>query len=240
MVTIYITKFDNGTYSDPCVFNVADLITLREKFNIYGNLSGTLPINTQQNNFLYLPLKISLDQSIYLVKLHSVNLKIFNQSNDNTINLLSNSTLNDNPNANGNDDNIGFIVTNDTNPNNENNSSDDILINEWLQYHQDKTRFTFPLYKKLLSEHISVLPGSRFGCRYVGYPGDPLKYHSQYLIHTPIDYHKDKLDLLSLISTARLGTVVKKSQVISGCISNNGSDNEVEVKLFTLEWCGFG
>lgn len=238
MAQIEVIKFPDGSFSCPLVFSLEDIVALREKHGIYGILSGTLPVNTQQNNFLYVPLRLTLDEAYFLVKNGLVNLYVrSNDANTNDDVLLANKSYK--PTTENN-----FVPTPNV-INKQNGNINDTLTEEWLLKNSESVKFSYPMYMKLRSQNITVLPGSRFGCKYVGYPGDPLRYHSQLIIHEPLDYHQDKLDLLNIISNTRLGTVVKKTHVISGCINADRKETDDsnpinDVKQFTIEWCGFG
>lgn len=50
----------------PMIFNIDDILKLR-KLGICGILSGTLPTATQQNIFLSIPLKLMVEETIWLV-----------------------------------------------------------------------------------------------------------------------------------------------------------------------------
>ncbi|XP_041466764.1 tRNA-splicing endonuclease subunit Sen34-like [Lytechinus variegatus] len=72
--------------------------------------------------------------------------------------------------------------------------------------------------------------GTKFGGDFLVYPGDPLLFHS-YFIVVCIPYHK-QLTPLELISHGRLGTFVKKAVVL--CSVNN----QKEVVCTSLQWAG--
>lgn len=57
---------DDGSTVCPMIFNVDDILKLR-KLGICGILSGTLPTATQQNIFLSIPLKLMVEETIWLV-----------------------------------------------------------------------------------------------------------------------------------------------------------------------------
>ena len=73
---------------------------------------------------------------------------------------------------------------------------------------------SYALFKYLYERSYVLSPGLRFGCRFLVYPGDPLRYHSHFLANS-YDWDQE-IDLLDIISGGRLGTGVKKSFLISG------------------------
>lgn len=85
-----------------------------------------------------------------------------------------------------------------------------------------------------------MAPGLRFGCQYVAYPGDPLRFHSHFLCNGM--QWDEEFDLLHLIGGGRLGTGVKKGYLIGGRdeSSHESKDGEEEsdARAFCIEWGG--
>ena len=113
---------------------------------------------------------------------------------------------------------------------------------------------SYPLFTHLHSKNYFLSPGLRFGCQYMAYPGDPLRYHSHFLANG-VDWDEE-FDLLDLVGGGRLGTGVKKSFVIGG-LERDDCDNKKEeeakeddscvdptvgrerkVRAFSVEWAG--
>jgi tRNA-splicing endonuclease subunit Sen34 len=100
---------------------------------------------------------------------------------------------------------------------------------------------SYPLFAHLHSRGYFLSPGLRFGCQYMAYPGDPLRFHSHFLV---VSYDWDqKIDLMDLIVGGRLGTGVKKGFLIGGAQKTiDEVDSEAErvgsVRAFSLEWAG--
>ncbi len=100
---------------------------------------------------------------------------------------------------------------------------------------------SYPLFKHLHSKGYFASPGLRFGCQYLVYPGDPLRFHSHFLAsHVGWD---EELDLMDLVGGGRLGTYVKKGYLIGGLQKKKEQQevsNEVQevVRTFTIEWAG--
>ncbi|KAL4802364.1 hypothetical protein BDV18DRAFT_65639 [Aspergillus unguis] len=97
---------------------------------------------------------------------------------------------------------------------------------------------SYPLFAHLHSKGYFLSPGLRFGCQYMAYPGDPLRFHSHFLVVSA--EWDEQLDLMTIITGGRLGTGVKKGFLIGGedksCEdSGNAGSN---VRSFSIEWAG--
>ena len=100
---------------------------------------------------------------------------------------------------------------------------------------------SYPLFAHLHSRGYFLSPGLRFGCQYMAYPGDPLRFHSHFLV---VSYDWDQnIDLMDLIVGGRLGTGVKKGFLIGGAKKtidevDSEADRVDSVCAFSLEWAG--
>ncbi|MCJ1311286.1 tRNA-splicing endonuclease subunit [Agyrium rufum] len=121
---------------------------------------------------------------------------------------------------------------------------------------------SYALFRHLHSHGYFMSPGLRFGCQFLVYPGDPLRFHSHFLA---VAYGwEEEFDLLDLVGGGRLGTGVKKGWLLGGVepgkrktgeINRSGihdadvveeADGEGEVKgetddsvrTFCIEWAG--
>jgi tRNA-splicing endonuclease subunit Sen34 len=93
----------------------------------------------------------------------------------------------------------------------------------------------YPLFKLLHSQGYFLSPGLRFGCQYLAYPGDPLRFHSHFLA-TGIGWD-DEIDLLDIVGGGRLGTGVKKGYMIGGEGDTDDQKPSGEnVRAFSFEW----
>lgn len=111
---------------------------------------------------------------------------------------------------------------------------------------------SYALFKHLYKEGYFLSPGLRFGCQFLVYPGDPLRFHSHFLA-VGADWDED-IDLLDMVGGGRLGTGVKKSWLIGGPCSSGvqGQGTEIweqgekddvaetgaEARAFCIEWGG--
>ena len=73
---------------------------------------------------------------------------------------------------------------------------------------------SYALFKHLHSLSYFLSPGLRFGCQFLVYPGDPLRFHSHFLA-TSAEWDEE-INLLDLVGGGRLGTGVKKGWLIGG------------------------
>ena len=87
------------------------------------------------------------------------------------------------------------------------------------------------------------MPGIRFGCQYMAYPGDPLRFHSHFLCNG-MEWDQE-FDLLDLVGGGRLGTGVKKGFLIGGRQEDDSNLNknadtlvDPKVRAFCIEWAG--
>jgi tRNA-splicing endonuclease subunit Sen34 len=98
-----------------------------------------------------------------------------------------------------------------------------------------KVPSSYPLYTHLHSKGYYLSPGLRFGCQYVAYPGDPLRYHSHFLA-VGMNWD-DELDLLDIVGGGRLGTGVKKGYLLGGKEKRvDKQDEEGNIRAFSFEW----
>ncbi|KAI9893167.1 MAG: tRNA-splicing endonuclease subunit [Vezdaea aestivalis] len=98
---------------------------------------------------------------------------------------------------------------------------------------------SYSLFKQLHSQGYFLSPGLRFGCQYLAYPGDPLRFHSHFLA---VNFGWDEeIDLLDLVAGGRLGTGVKKGFLVGG---SSTAKTRTKVKtddlarIFCIEWGG--
>jgi len=100
---------------------------------------------------------------------------------------------------------------------------------------------SYPLYKHLHEKDYFLAPGLRFGCQYMAYPGDPLRFHSHFLCKG-LGWD-DEFDLLELVGGGRLGTGVKKGFLLGGeekgrKTTEDRDTDGADVRAFCIEWAG--
>jgi tRNA-splicing endonuclease subunit Sen34 len=76
-----------------------------------------------------------------------------------------------------------------------------------------------------------MTPGLRFGCEYTAYPGDPLRYHSHFMVHVQQD--DAEVEMLTLVGGGRVATQTRKGWMLAG-------DVDGDIRIFSIEWAGFG
>ena len=92
-----------------------------------------------------------------------------------------------------------------------------------------KVPSSYPLFAHLHAQSYFLSPGLRFGCQYVVYPGDPLRFHSHFLAMSVA--WEGEINLLAVVGGGRLGTGVKKGYLLGGQEPASG-----EVRTFSVEW----
>ncbi|KAI9882337.1 MAG: hypothetical protein M1823_005922 [Watsoniomyces obsoletus] len=102
---------------------------------------------------------------------------------------------------------------------------------------------SYPLFAHLHDKGYYLSPGLRFGCQYLVYPGDPLRFHSHFLA-VSADWDEE-IDLIDIIAGGRLGTGVKKGFLIGGVEDQVHQENDkrtldaaASVRTFCIEWGG--
>ena len=107
---------------------------------------------------------------------------------------------------------------------------------------------SYALFAHLHSKGYYLSPGLRFGCQFLVYPGDPLRFHSHFLANA-LGWDED-IQVMDLVGGGRLGTGVKKGWLIGGRVEEawKGAEVEVrsedtvkgqrEVRIFCIEWGG--
>ena len=95
---------------------------------------------------------------------------------------------------------------------------------------------SYPLFAHLHSKGYFLSPGLRFGCQYLAYPGDPLRFHSHFLVSSA--EWDEEIDIMDLVAGGRLGTGVKKGFLIGGAEDPENANSTSTVKTFSIEWAG--
>lgn len=97
----------------------------------------------------------------------------------------------------------------------------------------------YPLYRHLHSKGYFLSPGLRFGAQYMAYPGDPLRFHSHFVVNG-IGWDEE-ISVMDIVGGGRLGTGVKKAWMVGGRDPGwkDGEGDGEEVRVFSVEWGGF-
>lgn len=102
-----------------------------------------------------------------------------------------------------------------------------------------EVRSSYPLFAHLHSKGYFMSPGLRFGCQYMAYPGDPLRFHSHFLVSSA--EWDEEIDLMDIVAGGRLGTGVKKGFLLGGAERKaevSEADGNDSVRMFSIEWAG--
>jgi len=89
----------------------------------------------------------------------------------------------------------------------------------------------YRVYEYLHEHGYWMSPGLRFGCEYSAYPGDPLRYHSHFMVH--VEKEGEEVEMLILVGGGRVATQTRKAWMLAGEVDG-------EVRVFSIEWAGFG
>jgi len=97
---------------------------------------------------------------------------------------------------------------------------------------------SYPLFAHLHSKGYFISPGLRFGCQYLAYPGDPLRFHSHFLA-VGLEWDEE-IDLMKVVGGGRLGTGVKKGFLLGAADNDQvpGDTGSEAVRTFSIEWAG--
>jgi len=87
---------------------------------------------------------------------------------------------------------------------------------------------SYALFAHLHTHSYYLSPGLRFGCQFLVYPGDPLRFHSHFLANG-LGWDEE-IELLDLVGGGRLGTGVKKGWLVGGREEGGGGVVEGRVQ----------
>src|ERR1700694_471536 len=93
------------------------------------------------------------------------------------------------------------------------------------------TNVLLRVYQFLNAAGYWMTPGLRFGCEYTAYPGDPLRYHSHFMVH--VQQEDTEVEMLTLVGGGRVATQTRKGWMLAG-------DVDGDIRIFSIEWAGFG
>ncbi|CAR29508.1 hypothetical protein ZYGR_0AD01900 [Zygosaccharomyces rouxii] len=246
----------------PLVFNLDDIRQLRQH-GIVGVLSGTLPSLSQQNVFLSVPLRLMMEELLWLLWDSPLDVNVVGGGLPHFSKDVKSGQIHGQQSALRVQESFEQqrlqrwenhvrklrLIGVEPQPGDSNllegslfmqthdSRKDDVKsehTSSELNPTADQIRH-YKLYRKLRQMGFTVHPGGRFGGKYVVYPGDPLRFHSHVVISEPLE-DDEPLDFLQMVAGARLATTVKKSYVAS-CVEAKG---EEEARFYSFEWAGFG
>ncbi|KAI7859534.1 tRNA intron endonuclease [Circinella umbellata] len=103
-------------------------------------------------------------------------------------------------------------------------------IQSWTYPNTNIEKLRYQVFEYLWSQKLYITTGLKFGGDYLVYLGDPMRFHSHYII-TAKD-RNESMTGLDIVNMGRLATNVKKTFVL---ISPNDDENHI----FSIEWAGF-
>ena len=101
----------------------------------------------------------------------------------------------------------------------------------WKFPETDSERARCKVFSDLWEKGYFITNGNKFGGDYLVYPGDPLRFHSHFIVK--ILPWKERLTGLDLVSVGRLGSTVKKTSVLASV------DLSGKVIYTSVQWSGF-
>ncbi|KAI9272881.1 tRNA intron endonuclease [Phascolomyces articulosus] len=126
-------------------------------------------------------------------------------------------------------------------------------VESWTYPNTYAEQLRYQVFEYLWSRQLYVTSGLKFGGDYLAYLGDPMRFHSHYIV-TAKDRH-ESMTTLDIISMGRLATNVKKTYVIisptkedhphhskeENNIDNIDSKDNISSKMdvYSIEWAGF-
>ncbi|KAI5806786.1 hypothetical protein DFH27DRAFT_642662 [Peziza echinospora] len=101
------------------------------------------------------------------------------------------------------------------------------------------TAANYNIYKHLHEHGYYLSPALRFGAKFMAYPGDPLRFHSHFVVKG-VEW-EEEIDVMEIVGGGRLGTGVKKGWMVGGkkVGGEGGEEGEGETRVFSVEWGGF-
>lgn len=106
-----------------------------------------------------------------------------------------------------------------------------LLPVDWTYPQTESEKLHYRVFSDLWEKGYYLTPGAKFGGDLLAYPGDPMRYHSFYIVI--IIPWKKKITPFEIISAGRLGATVKKTALLCSV-----SDNTGEVVYTSVKWSG--
>ena len=114
-----------------------------------------------------------------------------------------------------------------------NTKSDNLKTKDiiWKFPETESEEARYKVFSDLWERGYFITNGSKFGGDYLVYPGDPLRFHSHFIVKIlPLG---GRLSGLDLVSVGRLGSTVKKTTVLASV------DSSGKVIYTSVQWSGF-
>jgi tRNA-splicing endonuclease subunit Sen34 len=122
---------------------------------------------------------------------------------------------------------------------------------EWRYPKDQQDVLKYHVYRSLWRRGYFLTSGEKFGGDYLAYPGDPMRYHSHYIVS--VRGADSSFTAMDLVTMGRLATNTKKTFVLathrqedsrsSSCSSSTSGSNlgtdTGSVDCFSIAWAGF-
>ncbi|XP_012541341.1 tRNA-splicing endonuclease subunit Sen34 [Monomorium pharaonis] len=108
-------------------------------------------------------------------------------------------------------------------------SKDDIKIVEWKYPLTSDQQLKYRVYKDLWEKQYYITSGEKFGGDFLVYPGDPIMFHSQYVVQCK--RKNEEIPITDIVSQCRLSCHVRKTLVFATYY-----EEEDVVKYQSLQW----
>ncbi|XP_015590203.1 tRNA-splicing endonuclease subunit Sen34 [Cephus cinctus] len=106
---------------------------------------------------------------------------------------------------------------------------EDIKVVQWKYPTLSKEILRYKTYKDLWEQGYYITSGEKFGGDFLAYPGDPIMFHSQFIIQCKD--RNEEMSIPELVGQCRIGCHVRKTQVFA-TLSENGND----LKYQSFQW----
>ena len=101
----------------------------------------------------------------------------------------------------------------------------------WTYPQTDGEKLRYRVFLDLWERGYYLTSGVNFGGDFLAYPGDPMRYHSFYIVI--IVYRGKRITPFEIISARRLGASVKKTTLL--CSLNDDTD---QIVYTSVKWSG--
>ncbi|KAJ1525625.1 hypothetical protein ONE63_008844 [Megalurothrips usitatus] len=101
----------------------------------------------------------------------------------------------------------------------------------WTYPNTHEEKIKYRTFKDLWNRGFYISSGHKFGGDFLVYPGDPVKFHSQFIVLCVS--HSKVLTVHELVSFGRIGSSVRKSFVLASSPNDSG-----EVIYQSIKWAG--
>lgn len=106
---------------------------------------------------------------------------------------------------------------------------DDIEMIEWKYPSSDEEKLRYETYKDLWEKGYYVTNGEKFGGDFLVYPGDPIMFHSQFIIQCKD--RNEEIPITELAGQCRIACHVRKTRVYAFF-----SENESSIMYQSFQW----